>query len=84
MKTTLKIVLLSTLFFTSVFADDGQQGTGGRTCPPECTAEAPQNCPPGCPAPGGGRSASEDAEDGVDGTIFTDTLKLIAEMYFLG
>jgi len=37
MKLTLKIFLVICLFSSITFADDGDMGNGGKTCPPQTT-----------------------------------------------
>lgn len=78
MKNTLRIALLSTLFLTTALADDGQMGSGGRNCPPECTIETPDNCPPGCPG-----TAVRTAPDSEMNPVVLDAVTRLAKAYFL-
>lgn len=77
MKTTLKIALLTALFLTPTLADDGQMGSGGRDCPPPCTAEQPEDCPAPCPT-----NSAAPTEEGD--TLVIDALKQIVNVYFVG
>jgi hypothetical protein len=55
MKTTMKLMLVLALFCTMTFADDGNQGSGGRTCggegQPPCEPPCTVNCGGGIAAP---------------------------------
>ncbi|MCU1288207.1 MAG: hypothetical protein JWN60_436 [Acidobacteria bacterium] len=45
MKTTLKLMLIVTLFASAGIADDGNMGNGGKTCVPSTATPCPQPDP---------------------------------------
>ncbi len=78
MKKTLNLALITTMFATLAFADDGNQGSGGRTCDPQTDP----TCHPVAHLDGDGNGNGEDTgyELGFDGIlirIITDTIDLI-------
>lgn len=72
MKTTIKLLLVITLFCGSILAD-GNQGSGGRECPPE-------GCPPPCTENCGGNVAVwNDDEPLLDAKDYADEIAEIVK-----
>jgi hypothetical protein len=75
MKKTLNLALITAMFATLAFADDGNQGSGGRTCDPSVDP----TCHPAA-NPGGGNGGDTGYEMGFGEIVIrviTNTIDLI-------
>jgi len=73
----LKVTLLFALLGSTLMADDGQMGSGGRSCPPE-------GCPPPPCTENCGRPAEigTDKETGLKERVFTTAITLFGRLVF--